>query len=47
MKEISFANLNFNIVDSYKDMKSRIENEENIRLFGEFDAKATVCKFLG
>ena len=47
MKEISFANLNFNIVDSYKDMKSRIENEENIRLFGEFDAKATVCKFWG
>ncbi len=48
MKEIVFGKLNFSIVDSYKVMKKRIDNETEICLFNEFAAKAVVYKsFLG
>ena len=48
MKEIVFGKLNFSIVDSYKVMKKRIDNETEICLFNEFTAKAAVYKsFLG
>ena len=48
MKEIVFGKLNFNIVDSYKIMKQRFDNEKEICLFNEFTAKAVVYKsFLG
>ncbi len=42
MKEIAFGNLNFNIVDSYKVMKSRIDIKKEICLFNKFAAKAEV-----
>ncbi len=44
MREIVFGKLNFNIVDSYKVMKKRIDNEKEICLFNEFTAKAVVYK---
>ena len=44
MKEIVFGKLNFSIVDSYKVMKKRIDNETEICLFNEFAAKAVVYK---
>ena len=44
MKEIVFGKLNFNIVDSYKIMKQRIDNKKEICLFNEFTAKAVVYK---
>lgn len=44
MKEIVFGKLNFSIVDSYKVMKKRIDNETEIYLFNEFAAKAVVYK---
>ena len=47
MREIVFGNLNFNIVDSYRIMKSRINNEKRIYLFEKFPAKPTVCKTYG
>ena len=48
MKEIIFGKLNFNIVNSYKIMKQRIDNETEMCLFNEFAAKAVVYKsFLG
>lgn len=48
MKEIVFGKLNFNLVDSHKIMKQRIDNEKAICLFNEFTAKAVLYKsFLG
>ena len=44
MKEIAFGNLGFSIVNSYKAMKSRIDNENEICLFNEFTATAVVYK---
>lgn len=44
MKEIVFGKLNFNIVNSYKIMKQRIDNKKEICLFNEFTAKAVVYK---
>ncbi len=48
MKEIVFGGLSFPIANSYRAMKSRIENGLGVCLFGEFAAKASVYKsFLG
>lgn len=48
MKELVFGNLNFNIVNSYKVMRSRIDNGNTIVLFDDFSAKMFVRKtFLG
>ena len=44
MKEIAFGNLGFSIVNSYKAMKTRIDNENEICLFNEFTDKAVVYK---
>ena len=44
MKEIVFGNLNFPIANSYRTMKSRIENNLSVCLFGEFAAKILVYK---
>ena len=44
MKEIAFANLNFNIVNSYKIMRSRMNNLSTVFLFKEFEAKPFVYK---
>ena len=44
LKEIAFGNLGFSIVNSYKAMKARIDNENEICLFNEFTAKAVVYK---
>ncbi|MBE5730665.1 MAG: hypothetical protein E7350_01770 [Clostridiales bacterium] len=46
MKEIVFGNLNFNIVDSYKVMKSIIDNKKEIYLFNNFLSKAVVYRTL-
>ena len=45
--EIVFGNLDFNIVDSYKIMKKRIDNEKEICLFNQFTAKAMVYRSFG
>ena len=44
MKEFVFGKLIFSIVDSYKIMKQRIDNAQEICLFNEFTAKAVVYK---
>ena len=47
MKEIIFGDLDFSIVKSYKIMKAKLDNNTKLRLFGEFTARATVCKSFG
>ena len=48
MKEISFGNLNYSVVNSYKIMRSRINSEAAICLFGEFTARVLIYRsFLG
>lgn len=48
MKEIIFGDLNFSIVNSYRVMKSRIDSNAKVRLFGEFVANVEVYKnFVG
>ena len=48
MKEIIFGDLNFSIVNSYRVMKSRIDSNAKVRLFGEFIANVEVYKnFVG
>ena len=48
MKEIDFGGLGFNIVNSYDLMKSRIDDKDNVCLFGKFTAKPRLIKrFLG
>ena len=48
MKEIVFGGLNFSISNSYRTMKSRINNCSCVSLFGEFSAKVLIYKsFLG
>lgn len=46
MKEIIFGGLNFSISNSYRTMKSRIDSDSSVCLFGEFAAKASVYKSL-
>ena len=48
MKEIIFGGLDFPITNSYKIMKSRVEDGSSLCLFGEFSAKVLIYKsFLG
>lgn len=46
MKKIAFGDLDFNIVNSYKSMKSIIDGRERVLLFNEFWAKPMLCKEL-
>ena len=48
MKKIIFGGLDFPVVNSYRAMKSRIDSDSSVCLFGEFAAKVSVYKsFLG
>jgi hypothetical protein len=48
MKKIIFGGLDFPIVNSYRAMKSRIDSDSSVCLFGEFAAKVSVYKsYLG
>ena len=46
MKEISFGDLDFNIANSYDLMKSKIDDKDNVCLFGKFTAKPRLIKRL-
>lgn len=39
MKEISFGDLDFRIVNSYRAMRSRIKGQQHVSLFGTFPSK--------
>ena len=44
MKKIIFGGLDFPIVNSYRAMKSRIDSDSSVCLFGEFAAKVLIYK---
>ena len=46
MKEIIFGGLDFPITNSYKIMKSRVEDGSSLCLFGEFAAKVLIYRNL-